>query len=95
MVPGGGLLDRVGTAGELPERRNSAGGPFQDGRDDLSGRDELQQRVEEGLALVFGVVRAGKLVADLLELQRSQGEAFAFDSADDFPRPPAAARRRA
>ncbi len=65
---GSGLLYGVGAPpGELPERRDGAGA-LEDRRDDLSGGDELQQRVEERLALVFGVVRASQLVTDLLEL---------------------------
>lgn len=39
---------------------------------------------EERLALVFGVMRAGQLVADLLELESSQGQALALDAGDDL-----------
>ena len=44
----------------------------------------LQQRREERLALVFGVVRARQLVADILEFQGRDGDALAFDAAKDL-----------
>ncbi len=39
---------------------------------------------KNGLSVVLGVMRAGQLVADVLELQGRDGQAFALDSADDL-----------
>ena len=54
-----------------------------DCRHQRTGGDELEQRTEEGLALMFGVVAAGQLIADLLEFEGAQGQPFAFDTSDD------------
>ena len=74
----GGLLHRIGAASQLPERRD---GPraFENRGDDRAGGDELQQVAEERLVLVLGVVRRGDLVADVLEFERRDGQAFALD----------------
>ncbi len=39
---------------------------------------------EEGLALVFGVVLAGEIVVDVLELEGRDAQAFAFDPAENL-----------
>ena len=65
---GRGLLDRVGSAGDLAKRGDRPRA-LHDGRHDGSRGDELQQRPEERLALVLGVVPAGEVVADVLEFE--------------------------
>src|SRR4051794_9346175 len=64
-----GLLHRVGAAGELSKRRYCSR-PHHDRRDYRSRSDELQQRSEKWLAVMFGVVSPGQLFADGPELQR-------------------------
>ena len=56
---GCGLLDGIGPAGDLPERGN---GPraLDDGGHHGPGGNEFQQRREERLALVLGVVLPGE-----------------------------------
>ena len=65
---GCGLLDGIGAAGDLAERGN---GPraLDDRRDHGPGGDEFQQRREERLAVVLGVVLPGEVVADGLEFE--------------------------
>src|ERR1700694_3376754 len=79
----GGLLHRVRTAGDLTKRRD---GPrtFQDRARHGPGSDELQQRGEERLALVLGVVAPGKVITDALQFEGRDGEALALDSAQDL-----------
>src|SRR5258705_7776149 len=81
---GRGLLNRIGGADNLAKRGN---GPraLHDGRHDGPRGDELQQRREERLALVFGIVPTGKVVADVLEFECRDGQALAFDTAEDLP----------
>src|SRR5271154_515910 len=80
---GRGLLHRVGCAGQLPHRRDRPWA-LHDRRHQRSRRDELEQVREERLAVMFGVVLAGQLVADNTHFQRRDGKAFAFDPADDL-----------
>ena len=81
---GRGLLNRVGAAGDLAKRGNRPRA-LHDGRHDGPRGDELQQRSEERLALVLGVVPAGEVVADVLEFEGRDGQALAFDTAEDLP----------
>lgn len=76
------LLDRIGSTGELAERRDRAGA-FQHGGENWSGGDEFQKRAEEWLLGMLRVVRAGELLIDVLEFQRNDIEALALDSIDN------------
>src|SRR5258705_8287169 len=78
---GRGLLNRIGAAGNLAKRGN---GPraLHDGRYDGPGGDELEQRPEERLALVFGIMAAGKGVAGDLEFEGPGRQAPSFDTAE-------------
>lgn len=81
--PGRGLLDRISAPRELPERRNCLGSLYNRCHH-KSRSDELQQRSEEWFAFVFGIVLAGQLLANFLEFQRRDGEAFALHAVDDL-----------
>src|SRR5882757_10792551 len=81
---GRGLLDGIGATCDLAKRGNGARA-LHDGRHDGPRRDELQQRSEERLVLVLGVVPAGKVVADLLEFEGRDRQALAFDTTEDLP----------
>src|SRR4051794_33371858 len=70
---GCGLLDGVGAARDLPPRRDGARA-LHDGREHRAGRDELQQALEERLAVVLGVVLAGQLAADRAQVHRDDVE---------------------
>ena len=64
-----------------PFRPRAAGmrrprGALQDRRHHGAGRDEFQERVEERLAVVLGVVRPGQRVVDVLELEGGDAQAL-------------------
>src|SRR4051812_22309019 len=79
----GGLLDRVGAAGQLAERGDGA--RALDGERDQRARgDELQQVAEERTLLVLGVVLLGQRLRNGPQLDRGELEALALDPRDDF-----------
>src|SRR3954453_16345519 len=80
---GRGLLDRVGAARDLPPRRDRARA-LDDGRHHRPGGDELQQALEERLAVVLGVVLAGQLAIDRAQVHRDDVEALALDAGQDL-----------
>src|SRR5690349_8329669 len=80
---GRGLLDRVGAARDLPPRRDRARA-LDDGRHHRPGSDELQQALEERLAVVLGVVLAGQLAVDRAQVHRDDVEALALDAGQDL-----------
>src|SRR6185312_11714044 len=80
---GRGLLDRVGAARDLPPRRDGARA-LDDGRHHRTGGDELQQALEERLAVVLGVVLAGQLPVDRAQVHRDDVEALALDAGQDL-----------
>src|SRR3954468_13275736 len=70
----GGLLDRVGAAGQLAERGDGA--RALDGeRDQRARRDELQQLAEERTLLVLGVVLLGQGLGHGAQLEGDELEA--------------------
>lgn len=80
---GNGLFDGIRTAGDLPECCDCSRA-FQYCRNNRSRSDEFEQRREEGLAFVLGVVSTGQFQRNGLELQRCDAQSLLLDSAEDL-----------
>ena len=83
MVPGSGH-GGVGGAGQGPEALDAALTLDDDGGD-RTGRHELDERLEEGLALVLGVVRVEPLDVGREHLERDEAVALRLDPTQHLP----------
>jgi len=81
---GNSLRDGVGAACDLTERSDGTRA-FEDGRDNRPRGDEFEQVGKERLSLVLGIVGAGQVEGNGLQLECNDAESLLLDAAENLP----------